>query len=268
MGYNNKYSFVLAEKDEYESKLNNAKTYLPSLRFFPKLGSVVFSSSKLAKKGVYDSIEWSNSSFEIFRHLEESGIKFKIKGMSNLSKFDGPAVFISNHMSTLETMILPTLIQPVKEVTFVVKQELIDYPFFGWVLRARNPIVVGRSNPREDLAHVLNEGSRLLKESRSLVIFPQKTRSSIFESESFNSLGIKLAKKNNAYVVPVALSTDAWGNGKIIKDIGKIDPKKIVHFEFGEPFKVESSGTMEHEKVINFIQSKLIEWERQDCLKM
>lgn len=262
----NKYPLVFAENDEYETNPDEGSTYLPSVRFFLKFGGVVYTCSSLAKKKVYNKFEWVKSSIDILQDLEQSGIKFKIKGMSNLSKFDGPAVFISNHMSTLETVILPSLIQPAKEVTFVVKQELIDYPFFGWVLKARNPIVVGRSNPREDLAHVLTEGSRYLKEGRSLIIFPQKTRNKNFDPESFNSLGIKLAKKTDVYVVPIALATDAWGNGKLIKDIGKIDPNKFVHIEFGEPFKVESNGAVEHDRVINFIKSKLIEWNRNDCL--
>lgn len=265
----NNFPLVLAEKNAYRTNNSEStKNFFPSTRFFLKLARVVLRSSNLAKKGKYDSVEWVKSSLDILRDLEQSGIKFQIDGMNNLLKFDGPAVFISNHMSTLETLILPSIIHPVKYVTFVVKQELIDYPFFGWVLRARDPIVVGRSNPREDLAHVINEGSKLLKEGTSLIIFPQRTRSNVFDPESFNSLGVKLAKKAGAYVVPVALTTDAWGNGKIVKDIGKIDPDKPVHFEFGEPFKVESNGTAEHERVIDFIKKKLVEWGRGDCIKV
>jgi 1-acyl-sn-glycerol-3-phosphate acyltransferase len=261
-----KYSVVLAENDIYESSKSKGFSLIPSLRFYFKFLGVVFSSSSMAKKGKYGNVEWAESSLDIFNNLEESGIKFKIKGMSNLWKFDGPAVFISNHMSTLETMILPCLIEPAKDVTFVVKQELIDYPYFGWVLRSRNPVVVGRSNPREDLVHVMEEGIRILKDGRSLIIFPQKTRSNIFDPESFNSLGVKLAKKSGAYVVPVALATDAWGNGKLVKEFGKINPAKTVHFEFGEPFKITSNGAAEHEIVVNFIKSKLIEWGRKESI--
>ena len=48
----------------------------------------------------------------------------------------------------------------------------------------------------------------------------------VFDPTLFNSLGNKLAKRNNVPVIPLALITDAWGNGKYIKEAGKIDPSK------------------------------------------
>jgi 1-acyl-sn-glycerol-3-phosphate acyltransferase len=39
--------------------------------------------------------------------LENVGVRFEITGLDNLKSFEGPAVFIANHMSTLETFVLP-----------------------------------------------------------------------------------------------------------------------------------------------------------------
>ena len=85
-------------------------------------------------------------------------------------------------------------------------------------MRSRNPIVVGRTDPRKDLEAVMNGGVELLKNGISIVIFPQSTRSVEFKPEEFNSLGVKLAKKAGVDVVPIALKTDFWGNGKLIKE--------------------------------------------------
>ncbi|MCJ8332373.1 MAG: 1-acyl-sn-glycerol-3-phosphate acyltransferase, partial [Lentisphaeria bacterium] len=60
-------------------------------------------------------------------------------------------------------------------------------------------------------------------------------------------------------LIPLALKTDFWGNGKIIKDLGKISPAKTVHFEFSEPVIVENTK-VEHQKVIDFIQNCLKKW--------
>jgi len=187
--------------------------------------------------------------------------------MDNFSKLDGSVVFVGNHMSTLETVIMPTIIQPVKSVVYVIKKQLADYPLFGPVGKARHPIMVGRENPREDLKLVIEDGSSRLQEGRSIIIFPQKTRSEVLEVSTFNSLGIKLAKKNNAYVVPVAIMSNAWTIGKKIKELGKLDTTKIVRFAFGKPMKVENSGTEEHQKVINFIKEKFTEWNCSDLIK-
>jgi len=167
-----------------------------------------------------------------------------------------------------QVLSIPSLIQPVKSVVYVIKQQLTDFPLFGPVAAARHPIVVGRKNPREDLKHVIEEGVNRIQNGRSVIIFPQKTRSAIFDPSSFNSLGIKLAKKTGVPVIPLALLTDAWGNGKIIKEIGKIDTNKSVHFEFGKPMKVEGNGSMQHEAVSDFISEKFKEWNREDLIRL
>jgi 1-acyl-sn-glycerol-3-phosphate acyltransferase len=88
--------------------------------------------------------------------------------MENL-KTDGPVVFVGNHMSTLETFVLPCVIQPVNRVAFVVKESLLTTPFFGPVMRSRDPVVVGRKNPREDLKTVLEQGAEKIKNGISVI---------------------------------------------------------------------------------------------------
>jgi 1-acyl-sn-glycerol-3-phosphate acyltransferase len=94
----------------------------------------------------------------------------------------------------------------------------------------------------------------------SIVVFPQKTRSPLFDPAAFNSIGIKLAKRAQVPVVPLALKTDAWGNGACLKDFGKIDPAKEVHIAFGEPLRVQGSGAAEHQQVVEFIRGNLEAW--------
>jgi 1-acyl-sn-glycerol-3-phosphate acyltransferase len=163
-------------------------------------------------------------------------------------------------MSTLETFVLPAIISQFKDVTFVVKQSLIDYPIFKHVMRSRDPITVGRSNPRDDLKAVLEGGAERLKAGRSIIIFPQTTRTPVFDPGSFNTIGVKLAKKAGVPVIPVALKTDAWSNGRILKDFGRILPSRSVHFAFGKPIRIMGRGNEEHAAIIEFIGSKLKEW--------
>ena len=82
-------------------------------------------------------------------------------------------------MSAMESMIFPCIIAPFREVTFVVKESLTTYPFFGPVMRAREPIAVGRSNSREDFISVMKQGQEFIKEGTSVVIFPQGGRRAI-----------------------------------------------------------------------------------------
>jgi 1-acyl-sn-glycerol-3-phosphate acyltransferase len=221
---------------------------------------IVFRTRKVAMRGEYHDKEWTDSSIEIFRLIEKIGGRFIINGMENIVKDDAPVIFLSNHISTLETMIFPSLIAPHRKVTFVVKDSLVRHPFFGAVMRSRNPIVVGRTDPRKDFETVMTEGLGLLSKGISIIIFPQSTRSDIFKPEEFNSLGIKLAKKAGVNVVPIAIKTDFWGNGKVIKEIGKMDHTKLIYMKFGEPFSITGPGKEENQFVISFIQKHLKEW--------
>jgi len=258
----------ISDNDEYKTNpVSLGKKIFPSLYFFPNMLRILIYSNRQAKKGIYDDARWFDSSIDTLKSLERAGIQFHITGMDNIRKAEGPVVFVSNHMTTLETMILPSIIRPIKPVLYVIKEELGKYPLFGPIALAREPILVGRENPREDLKIVLEEGSKKLQEGKSVIIFPQKTRSMVFDPALFNSLGNKLAKRNNVPVIPLALITDAWGNGKLVKEVGKIDPKKPVHLAFGQPIYITGNGAEEHQKIIEFIAGKFKEWGRPELVK-
>lgn len=256
-GYFNSYDYTSPEKKGGFTDwalLDNWFYFLSSYM------GIVLRTRKEAMRGVYGDKEWTDSSIEIFRLIEKTGGRFIIRGMENIVKNDAPVVFLSNHISTLETMIFPGLIAPHRKVTFVVKDSLVKHPLFGAVMRSRNPIVVGRTDPRKDFETVMTEGLDLLSRGISIIIFPQSTRSDVFKPEEFNSLGVKLAKRAGVNVVPVAIKTDFWGNGRLIKEIGKLDHTKLIHMNFGEPFMIKGPGKEENQFMISFIQKHLEEW--------
>ena len=123
----------------------------PGLAFYSRLFPIVIRAGAKAKRGRYDDDAWKESSLDSVRALEAAGVRFDIAGLGARGGPRGPCVFIGNHMSTLETFALPVLLLPFKKITFVVKQSLVEYPVFGHVMRSRDPITVGRTNPREDL---------------------------------------------------------------------------------------------------------------------
>jgi 1-acyl-sn-glycerol-3-phosphate acyltransferase len=232
----------------------------PGIGFYTRFGPQVFKSSNDARLGRYGDEDWSSSSLRVMQALERVGVRIEIEGVEHFSALAGPCVFIGNHMSSLEAFVLPTVIQPLKPVAFVVKKALVEYPVFGHLMRARSPIVVGRTNPREDLKAVLEGGMERLQAGVSIVIFPQRTRSPLFDPASFNSIGIKLAKRAQVPVVPLALKTDAWENGVRFKDFGRIVPARTVHFAFGERLLVHGNGAAEHQQVVEFIRRYLTAW--------
>ncbi len=234
----------------------------PSLVFYTKLFFLVIKASRIAIKGKYRDEEWVKSSETIFRALESVGVRVQVDNLSVLTHLDGPCVFVGNHMSTFEGFCYPYIIRPYLPVTFVIKEDLAKMPFLKHIFLSRNPILVTRKNPREDLRQVLQGGTELLNQGISIIIFPQTTRTNVIKAESFNSIGVKLARRAGVPVVPVAVQSEAWGCGKWIKDLGRIHPDRNVRVSFGEPLYLQGNGRKEHEETFAFIEDKLKSWRK------
>ena len=236
----------------------------PSFRFYVHLIGIVLRSSRVAKKGAYTDENWIESSFDVLQRLEQAGVKIEISGIENIERQKGPVVFIGNHMSMMETMILPVIIQPILPVTFVVKESLLAYPFFQHIMRSRNPVAVSRTNARQDLKVVMTDGVERLKAGVSIIVFPQTTRSHSFDSQQMSSIGVKLAKKAGVPVIPLALKTDCWQNGAWIKDFGRLDRTKTAFYHFGSPIIIAGKGDEEQEIINEFIVSALKRWRQPE----
>lgn len=228
--------------------------------FYLKYIRYLYEIRRKVLAGNYGAKEWVKNSDTILSFLEGCGARMHVRGMEKISAVDGPVVFISNHMSTWETQILPGIIVPRRDVTFVVKESLTTHKLFGPIMRFQRPVAVKRQNPRDDLKTVLEEGQKVLAEGRSLVIFPQATRDRVFDPEHFNSLGVKLAARAGVPVIPVALKTDFWDNGRLIKDFGPLRRDRHVFIEFGDPLTVSGAGKEAQEQVLDFILTRLRTW--------
>ena len=207
-------------------------------------------------------IYYSNKNFRL---VEKCGGRIHLRGLENLRDVSGePVVLIGNHMSLLETALFHAVAREYLDFTFVIKQSLLTVPFFRDIMRSLGAIPVGRENPRDDLRAVLGDGKKVLESGRSIIIFPQSTRSETFDAAKFNSIGIKLAKSAGVRVLPFALKTDFLGNGKYLRDMGPVRPKRGVYFEFAPARAVEGNGQVLQQEIIGFIQSRLASWQAMD----
>lgn len=232
----------------------------PTLNFYARTMAIVFRAAWRTRNG-YSMGQWAEDSLTFRRGCEACGLRFHVENLEAFADLPGPCVIVANHMSTLETFILPGLLAPIKPVTFVLKRSLTTYPVFRRVINSISPIVVDRTNPREDFKTVMEEGTKRLGAGLSVIVFPQTTRTMELNRQAFNSIGVKLAKKAEVPILPLALKTDAWGIGTLCKDYGPIRPELPARFAFGVPLHVHGSGKSEHEEVMEFIHWKLAGWK-------
>ncbi|MBU1138340.1 MAG: 1-acyl-sn-glycerol-3-phosphate acyltransferase, partial [Proteobacteria bacterium] len=108
----------------------------PSFSFYMSFLTNIYVSSRKAKNGSYDDSDWSQSSYEVLKALERAGVKISISGIDHLQGLNSPCVIIGNHVSMMETVVLPAIISPVRRVTFVIKESLLAYPVFKHVMRS------------------------------------------------------------------------------------------------------------------------------------
>jgi 1-acyl-sn-glycerol-3-phosphate acyltransferase len=205
-------------------------------------------------------LAFAELSYRSLRYAEQCGARVRIEGLEHLEAVPGPAVIAGNHMSTLETLLLPGILAPFKVAAYVIKESLTTHPLFGPIMRSMPVVPVTRAHPREDLKQVLERGARLLGQGISVVVFPQATRMVEFDAAGFNTLAEKLAGRAGVPVVPLALRTDFFRPGRWVRDMGPVDPARPVHVRFGPAVATDARGHGSHEALVGFITACLREW--------
>ena len=228
--------------------------------YHQKVLRVVLAANRSVRRGTYDAPAWAGSSYRTLLAIEDCGGGVSVAGLLARARREGPVVYVSNHMSMLESFLLPCILLSFGDLAPVVKEDLLRYPLFGAVLRSVHPIAVGRDNPREDLRAVMENGVQAVAAGRSVLVFPQSSRRPYFDVNEFNTLGVKLARQAGAPLVPLALKTDFQGIGRWLRDFGRVDVSRRVRFHFGDPLCVSGNGRAEHQAVIEFIVRNLSEW--------
>jgi putative phosphoserine phosphatase/1-acylglycerol-3-phosphate O-acyltransferase len=128
-----------------------------------------------------------------------AGIDLRVEGEGHLWSHR-PAVFIFNHQSALDAILMMKLIR--RDVTGIGKMELKKNPIFGPILTAAGVVFVDRANSARAV-EALQPAVDALKEGRSLVIAPEGTRSPTPKLGRFKKGAFHLAMQAGVPIVPV-----------------------------------------------------------------
>ncbi len=114
----------------------------------------------------------------------------------------GQCLYMSNHMSYLD---IPTL-GAVLDCSFVSKQDVANWPVFGFLANLRQTAYIGRE--RADTSNASRAVSAFLNRGESLIIFPEGTSTDGREVIPFKSSLFALplsATNQNLFIQPVTL---------------------------------------------------------------
>ncbi len=146
------------------------------------------------------------------------GVRIRVSGWENIP--EGPFVVLSNHQSPWETFYLQRRLRP---VSTILKRELLKVPFFGWGLAAVRPIAIDRSNPRQAMRGVMEQGKARLDDGMNVVVYPEGTRMSPGEVGKYARSGAALAVAAGVPIVPMAHNAGhCWPSKHFLKYPGTI----------------------------------------------
>jgi 1-acyl-sn-glycerol-3-phosphate acyltransferase len=132
---------------------------------------------------------------------------------------DGPAIFASNHESTIDIWAVVATIP--RGVRFVAKAELFRIPIFGWYMALGGHVPIERKDHARALAS-LDLAARKIRSGTSIIVYPEGTRSHDGRVHAFKKGPFVLAARAGVPVVPVA-----------VVGAGKVTPKNLLHVHPG-----------------------------------
>lgn len=266
---------TLRETGAYSTPEAARRAPLPPFLAMPFFSAVVlrriFAGFAAARRGGYSGRPFAADSFAVLRAVERAGGRVEIEGFENCAAIDPSrgAVAVCNHVSALETYLLPCVFSAWKPATFVMKESLAGYPLFGTIVRAIDPVYVTRKSPLDDLRCVLKNGVSVLNSNRFAVLFPQGTRSRVFDRAGYNTIGTKLAQRAGVQTLPVCVATDFLRIGKLQHDLfASCHPKSVVRIACGAPLGPDLKPGEMQERQIEFIESTLARWQALDSRPM
>ena len=120
---------------------------------------------------------------------------------------------------------------PLNSPIFILKKELLKIPLFGQYLKKIGSIdIVRETTTKENLDFFDKIKSRIQKQKRPLLIFPQGTRVKFDEQPPFKKGVGRIYNSLNLPCIPVALNTGkVWPKNSFMKYSGDI------HISFLEP---------------------------------
>ncbi len=134
--------------------------------------------------------------------LVMSGVPVRVEGRERLASAES-AVIVANHESFADILVLLSCLP--MQVRFLAKRSVFRVPVLGWSIRAAGFIPVDRGDRRRSAATVEAALARL-QGGRSVVIFPEETRTRTGDLLPFKKGAALLALRSGLPLLPVGIA--------------------------------------------------------------
>lgn len=180
-----------------------------------------------------------------------SGIKWSVTGLRNIKSNKTPYFFTSNHASALD---IPLAFAGIPNwLVSVAKIELKSVLILGWVMSTGGHIFVDRKN-REKAYKSLEDAKKSLKKSpRSVLLFPEGTRTENGNLLKIKTGGINMAIEMGIPIIPVACK----GTFEMLKNNAKSVGDGVLELRIGEPIMTSNGKKVNKHEIAILIKEKI-----------
>lgn len=169
----------------------------------------------------------------------------EVIGKENLKNVKNPAIFISNHLSNSDALVLNQVLKN-QDLTFVAGIKLSKNPITNLgILIVKTTPIKPNSPDKDGIKKIIN----LIKDGNNVLLFPEGTRSRTAKMIEAKKGILLIAKLTRAQIVPVGI----WGTEKLLPVDDKDMAAEHFHYAdvktaFGEPFMLPEKEKAEERK--------------------
>ena len=165
------------------------------------------------------------------------GIRIEITGEEQYNP-NTNYLIVSNHAGMADIPLILGFIH--LNMRFVAKEELGKIPIFGWAIKQAGYVLIKRGQNKEALKSLL-KAAEVLKNGRSIHIFPEGTRSKTGEIQPFKRGAFMIAQKAHAPILPVTII----GSNRITPKNSLRISKARVQLIIGRPIATRGKNAQE-----------------------
>ncbi|KAI1854847.1 hypothetical protein JX266_000965 [Neoarthrinium moseri] len=166
----------------------------------------VFASIALRIVGMQQIAQWTTGRAFKYAMAATTGISFEIIDPGRHLDTVRPAVFIGNHQTELDVLMLGTMFPKYCSVT--AKKSLKSWPFLGWFMALSGTVFIDRKNTQDARQAMAGAAEEIKNRKQSVYMFPEGTRSYTKDPTllPFKKGAFHLAVQAGVPIVPVVVA--------------------------------------------------------------
>ena len=177
-------------------------------------------------------------------------INVRVIGLDKLDR-NADYIFAPNHASSLDIPLilgfLPFWIVPISKI------ELKWIPFLGWAMQAAGHVFVDRRDHEKAMLSIAKIKNSLLKNPRSILIFPEGSRTNDGKINQFKTGGLSIGISTKISIVPLAIE----GTFESLSKHSKKFVNKLLTINIGSPIDTRKYSLDDRKGLANFVNTEV-----------